>query len=328
MQQNKLTTKEIIRRIKELTEQELTCPKCGTRMTQTLEEHKYTCPKCGYTKYFLGLDWTKLRVPPWILQQMVYEGYLKVSFKSRSGTYYMLVSEPEEEQEQEPNDIQQIKKQVEEDLFDSIIGYDDVKEFFLDLIQNDPPDNVGVLLVGSPASAKSMFLYELSRLPDSYLVVMGTSTKAGIREAILENEPRFLLIDEMDKFTDNKDLSILLTAIDPGYIVVTMRERRVKKKVHMHVIGACNTTFKLPPELLSRFIIFKFKPYNSDEIYTIVKNVCMKRYNRPEDMAEYVAKATTEKLKTKDPRKGISICKMATNLEKAKKIIEMMIKYS
>ena len=54
-------------------------------------------------------------------------------------------------------------------LFDPIIGFDDIKEIFQLSINADKP--VHILLVGPPASAKSIFMNCLTKLKQNFVVV-------------------------------------------------------------------------------------------------------------------------------------------------------------
>ena len=51
-------------------------------------------------------------------------------------------------------------------IFDAIVGYDDVKELFEMAIRAERP--VHLLIVGPPASAKSLFMNSLTKLERSY----------------------------------------------------------------------------------------------------------------------------------------------------------------
>jgi len=61
--------------------------------------------------------------------------------------------------------------------FEEIVGHDDIKQIFVKAILSKRP--VHVLLVGSPGSAKTMFLTEIMRYQKaSYFVVGSNTTKA------------------------------------------------------------------------------------------------------------------------------------------------------
>ena len=61
------------------------------------------------------------------------------------------------------------RKQPDERLFDDVIGFDDVKEIFQMSVGAYKP--VHILLVGPPASAKSLFMSSL------YIITESTATK-------------------------------------------------------------------------------------------------------------------------------------------------------
>jgi len=65
----------------------------------------------------------------------------------------------------------------------------------------DSGSAIHILLVGPPASAKTMFLTSLMQLKNSYFSDGVNSTKAGIIDYVLEKRPRYLLIDEIDKMS-------------------------------------------------------------------------------------------------------------------------------
>ena len=111
-----------------------------------------------------------------------------------------------------PPSIEKQQQQEEKDkLFEDIIGYDDIKRLFRMAINaNDP---VHILLIGPPASAKTLFMRTLTQLQNSYFTDGGNSTKAGMIDYIFNNEPKYLLIDEIDKMS-TKDQTFLLNLIE------------------------------------------------------------------------------------------------------------------
>ena len=84
--------------------------------------------------------------------------------------------------------------------FEEIVGHNDIKQMFVKAIRSKRP--VHLLLVGSPGSAKTMFLTEIMRHQKaSYFVVGSNTTKAGLVNQLFERRPKFLLIDELEKMT-------------------------------------------------------------------------------------------------------------------------------
>jgi DNA replicative helicase MCM subunit Mcm2 (Cdc46/Mcm family) len=93
-------------------------------------------------------------------------------------------------------------------LFEDIVGYDHIKRLFGLALESDSTTHT--LLVGPPASAKTMFLTSLvHRLKNSYFTDGGNSSKAGVLDYLLTNKPRYLLVDEIDRMS-TKDQAFLL----------------------------------------------------------------------------------------------------------------------
>ena len=82
------------------------------------------------------------------------------------------------------NSKRPVEKEQEEQVkfFEDIIAYDDIKRLFRMAINADEP--VHILLVGPPASAKTMFMKTLTKLQNSYFTDGGNSTKAGMIDYI------------------------------------------------------------------------------------------------------------------------------------------------
>jgi len=82
-------------------------------------------------------------------------------------------------------------------LFNDIIGYNDVKRLLRMGLDSD--EQIHILLSGPPASGKTMFLESLSKLKSSYFVDGSSATKSGLIDCLFLNNPKYLLIDEIDK---------------------------------------------------------------------------------------------------------------------------------
>ncbi len=79
---------------------------------------------------------------------------------------------------------------------------------------------INVLLIGSPGSAKTMFLLEINRLFKASLFLVGSNTKAGLVNRFFEARPKFVLIDELKKM-NQKDQISLLHLMETGIISET-----------------------------------------------------------------------------------------------------------
>ena len=81
-------------------------------------------------------------------------------------------------------------------------------------------DAVHVLLIGAPASAKTLFMRTWTQLQNSYFTDGGNGTKVGMFGHIINNEPKYLLIDEIDKMS-TQDQTFLLNLMETGIVSET-----------------------------------------------------------------------------------------------------------
>lgn len=175
-------------------------------------------------------------------------------------------------------------------------------------------------------SAKTMILETISRHYDVPILLAGASTRAGLRDYIVENVPEVMLIDELDKISNPLDLSALLTWMESQRLVVTM----ATKKAHVRcpsvcrVIATANSIRRIPPELLSRFVVVNLKPYTDEEVKTVCINVLTRREGCSEEMAKTVAEAVVSKLGSKDPRDCVKIARLAKTPEDVDRIVEIL----
>jgi Holliday junction DNA helicase RuvB len=94
------------------------------------------------------------------------------------------------------------------------------------------------MLVGPPASAKTMFLTSLLQyLKNAYFVDAGNSTKAGMIEYLFENRPDYLLIDELNKSAP-KHQTFLLNLMETGIISETKFGKT--REMTMNTISVCD----------------------------------------------------------------------------------------
>ncbi len=93
--------------------------------------------------------------------------------------------------------------------FETIVGNNDIKLILNKAILSKRP--IHVLLTGKPGCAKTMFLTEMMRrLKESYFIVGSNSTKAGLINQLFERQPKYLLIDELDKMQHQDQTSLYI----------------------------------------------------------------------------------------------------------------------
>ena len=128
-----------------------------------------------------------------------------------------------------------LTKSQDDTMFQDIVGYDNIKRLFRMTL--DSNSNSHILLTGPPASAKTMFLMSLlQHLKNSYFVDGGNATKAGLIDYLFENQPRYLLIDEIDKSVP-KHQTFLLNLMETGIISETKYRKTRESKMDISVFA-------------------------------------------------------------------------------------------
>ncbi len=271
---------------------------------------------------WMGFEWFEIAAPPatlnhWVVDGLLVTGGARGTFKSRSSTTYKL---------KDPDLVRECLKVLEEategieegeippDLFDFIIGHDPIKELLLRSIQAERP--VHVLLVGPPATAKSMILGELGRLPFSRFALGGSTRKGGLEDYLLEFRPRYLILDEIDKM-DMRDMSVLLSLMESGIVARLKKRMREMEKMTTWVFGGANRDDRIWPELKSRFFTVHLPQYSDADFKQIARAVLTTRENVPPDLANFIVSKLAKH--TRDVRDTIHfgrLCKTKEDVDR------------
>jgi Holliday junction DNA helicase RuvB len=159
------------------------------------------------------------------------------------------------------------KRDLHDSRFEKIVSHDDIKQIFTKAILSKRP--VHLLLVGSPGSAKTMFLTQIKQpYKSSYFVVGSNTTKAGLVNQLFERRPKFLLIDELEKMSVT-DQASLLHLMETGIISETKINKTRQMQLTSWVFATANSSEKIIQTLLSRFAILKIPEYTFEEFTEI-----------------------------------------------------------
>ena len=288
-------------------------------------------------KYYkdIGFDYADVSIPGRILYKLFELDILKVVDRGRRTSYlpknpeaidkaiqmYEEGRKPEEKMETHELTTDYIKNVV----FKDIVGYDDIK----DLLARALVSKVSVLLIGPPASCKSLMLEALDRLPDAELVLGSRASKAGLADFLIIRKPRILLIDEIDKM-NREDHAVLLSLIQSGIVKETLYRRKRSVELDTVVIAAANRINKLPVELKSRFQIIQLSRYTYDEFKKIVKHILPAWEGVNQELAEYIATKIWYDLMSMDVRDAVKVArlvKLNQSKEEVDRIISILKKY-
>jgi len=261
-----------------------------------------------------GFEWYEVHGDARTLNSLVTRGILNIVFKTNKSCSYETADL--EAIKRALNDYRGLIQPSEEeeyippDLFDIIISHEGKKELIMRSISADEP--VHFLLHGVPASAKSLMLEELNRLPRSKFILGSNLSKAGLYDVLLneKDKPRFLVIDELDKIDDQSNLAALLSLMERGIITETKFKRHRRMKLKCWVFASANKIDRIPVELMSRFVTLNFKPYSDAEFIDVCVNVLTKREGMNESIALYITKKVLDELGSRDVRDACKIARL------------------
>lgn len=266
-------------------------------------------------QYYLGWEWHDIPVAAQKLRILVEEEVIKVSYNSRAGKMYVLrdpelvqqalatIGDMEATEGEEPG-------QVPPDLFGHIVGHDEVKYWLFKSLASPQP--VHIIMVGPPATAKSLFLEALGTLPGAQYALGGSSSRAGIADFLLHFRPRYLVIDELDKMKA-EDYSVLLALMQSGIVARMKKNLRDVERMTVSVFAGVNRKERLPPELVSRFVVFDFVPYTRVQFIEVAVAVITGQLGKDAALARYIAEKVA--LRTLDVRNAIHVAQLCETQE-------------
>ncbi len=210
-----------------------------------------------------------------------------------------------------------------EPLFESIVGYSDVKRLFQLSLSSEKP--VHMLLVGPPASAKTLFMVECMRLDRSYFTLGSHSTKSGMIDYLFDKRPRYLIVDEIEHMP-TKDQTALLSLMETGILAETKFQKTRNTHLKTWVFATSNGTDRMLTPLLSRFVVLHFKQYSFGSFQEVCNHILFREGVTP-DVAVAIAEAVWTKLKSKDIRDCIKIGRLAKTKEDVEWIAQTLRTY-
>ncbi len=105
---------------------------------------------------------------------------------------------------------------------------------------------------------------------------------------MVAEHPRFLIIDELDKMK-GEDYSVLLSLMQSGVVARMKSGLRDINQMTTWVFAGVNRSDKLPPELLSRFVVFNFQTYTREDFLEAAQEVITRQHGKDPALARYIA---------------------------------------
>lgn len=243
----------------------------------------------------ISWDWKQVGIPFTKLRPLLDAGFMSIVFSTNSGTDYALVGRNVIKQalgrREAVPEMGTDQLEIPQDLFECVTGYEDVKDDMKFTLKEGR--RVHYLLVGPPATAKSLFLMELGRLKGAYLATGSTVTAAGLTDAFFTYQPKVLALDEIDKIPMDVT-AVLLSVMETGDVLETKYRRRRELQLELTVFAAANRDRGIPPELMSRFSggVLYFKPYSMEEFLKVCQAYLSRYEGVPSEVASVIARET------------------------------------
>jgi len=272
-------------------------------------------PQFEYNKT-LGFEAWQLNTDNKTLMELVKLGILEITLKTNKSTFYRI---KDVEKAKRFLEVYNVKIDTSKPLFDSIIGYEEQKEILKRVLESEKP--IHVLLLGSPATAKTLFLLELTKIPNS-IYLTPYITYSGLF-SYLDLEPKLILIDQLDNLKYPDAYRLLIDICEYGIATKTSYNEKIVKTIKTKIIATANSIKRIPQALLSRFLILQFKKYSEEEFKAISKEL-LKSYNLPEDVKDYIIEKCKNSLDVRNVLKLANICKTKEDVDKFMKFIRFL----
>jgi len=280
----------------------------------------------------VGWEAQTIGLLPQKLRAFLHAGLLGITYSSNNSTNYALAGKDLIRDFLEGN-VATCKTPYEQelefpdDLFTCIIDYDDVKDEMKFTLKEGKRSHY--LMIGPPATAKSLFLMELARLSGTYQATGSTVTGPGLTDALLTYQPKILMLDELDKVKMDTT-AVLLSVMESGDVLQTKYKRHGGHRIDLSVFAAANRDRGLAPELLSRFDTkLYFRPYSFEDFIAICTGYLSKYEDVSTDIAEHIGMKTWHQL-DKDVRTARGIARRLREATTADvdRVVRFLQKYS
>lgn len=218
--------------------------------------------------------------------------------------------------------------QPEDRFFSDIHFYDDLKQLLGRILVSK--ESVHCVLVGPPASGKTMFLLAIQKnMKDAFFIDATNASGAGIVDKLFAY-PRteIILIDEIEKLT-KRDQNMLLNLLETGMLISTkVRKTQEIEFRGIKLFATSNDIEQLSKPLRSRLMEFHLPEYNFDEFREIVVKLAAKGHRINREIADKIAFAVWYEMGTKDVRDALQLAKLVTSTEDVEKVAGTIMKYN
>jgi replication-associated recombination protein RarA len=173
--------------------------------------------------------------------------------------------------------------------FSEIHLYDDLKQLLRRILTSK--ESVHCVLVGPPASGKTLFLLSIQKNMKNVFFIDATNASGpGIVDKLFAfPQTKIILVDEIEKMT-KRDQNMLLNLLETGMLVSTkVRKTQEMRFASIKLFATSNEIERLSKPLRSRLMEFHLPEYDFDEFGEIVERLAADRYQLDREIAYKIA---------------------------------------
>jgi Holliday junction DNA helicase RuvB len=215
----------------------------------------------------------------------------------------------------------------EERFFSDIHLYDDLKQLLRRMIVSR--ESAHCVLVGPPASGKSLFLVSIQKnMKDVFFIDATNASGPGIVDKLFAYpRTKIILIDEIEKMT-KRDQNMLLNLLETGMLISTkVRKTQEMKFEGIKLFATSNNIEQLSKPLKSRLLEFHLPEYDFNEFEEIVVRLAADRYRLDGEIACKIAHTVWHNMGTKDVRDALQLMKLVSSIDEVEMTTKTIIKY-
>jgi MoxR-like ATPase len=128
----------------------------------------------------------------------------------------------------------------------------------------------------------------LRKLKGSYFVDGSSATKSGLIDCLFAKNPKYLLIDEIDKMS-TKDQAMLLNLMETGIVSETKHNKTRTGYMKTSVFATSNNVNDIITPLRSRFFVLELAPYTYQQFYQISMHLLTEKHRISIDIAKNIS---------------------------------------
>jgi len=198
-----------------------------------------------------------------------------------------------EKPDEEKAKYQVVLPEIDVEMFSIIEGYSGIKDLFIRSLSNINPTNI--MLVGPPASCKSLFLDEIELfVPNTRFIHAALTTKAGMAKMLYLERPFVCLIDEVEKAGEDMR-EALYTVLETGRIAIQQAGKQIDVRINCRFYVVANSTWRLVDSFEDRFSPLYLPEYTTEEAFGIMVSILTRRENIGYELARTISGALVDR---------------------------------